>query len=81
MIFNKLSLLSFPQKKKKKKTSNNKVTFSSYLYRIVMGCILHQSRHVRMLTWLDPNPIRGIAMSKGRETLAEEGDLWLLRPP
>ena len=30
-----------------------------------------------MLTWLDLEPTR-IAMSKGKEKLAKEGDLWLM---
>ena len=29
-----------------------------------------------MLTWLDPYPTRGMAMSKGEETLAIGKDLW-----
>ena len=41
-------------------------------------CTLHQPRHGRMLTWLDSNPTCGITVSKGKEMLAEEEDLWLV---
>ena len=43
---------------------------------LIEFCILHQLRHVRMLTWLDPSHTRGIAVSKGKEMLAEGKDLW-----
>ena len=38
--------------------------------------IVHQLRHMRMLTWLDPNPTCGMTVSKGEETLAKVKDLW-----
>ena len=41
-------------------------------------CTLQQPRHVRMLAWLDLDPTCGIDVCKGRETLAEEEDLWLM---
>ena len=41
-------------------------------------CTLQQPRHVRMLTWLDLDLTCGIDVSKGRETLVEGEDLWLM---
>ena len=40
---------------------------------LVGVCTLHHPRHVRMLIWLDPSRTRGIAVSKRKGTLAEEG--------
>ena len=40
--------------------------------------MLHQPRHVRVLTWLDPDPTNGLAMRKGREKLAEGEDICLM---
>ena len=31
-----------------------------------------------VLTMLDPDLTRGITVSKGKETVAVEGDLWLM---
>ena len=44
----------------------------------VCVCTFHQPRHVRVLAWLDSNLTRGAAVSKGKETLAEGEDLWLV---
>ena len=41
----------------------------------VARCAVHQPRHVRVLTWLDLDPTRGMTVSKGERTLVEEKDL------
>ena len=44
----------------------------------VCVCTFHQPRHVRVLAWPDSDLTRGAAVSKGKETLAEGEDLWLV---
>ena len=48
-----------------------------FLHKItITKCTLHQPRHMRVLTWLDPNLTHGATVSKGKGMLAEGEDLW-----
>ena len=46
------------------------------LFNLFTSYTIHQSRHVRVLTWLDLDTTRGMVVSNGEETLAKVKDLW-----
>ena len=46
--------------------------------KIKNSCTLHQPRYVRVLTWVDLDPTRRLAVRKGRDASAKEEDLWLV---
>ena len=48
------------------------------LFNLFTSYTIHQSRHVRVLTWLDLDTTRGMVVSNGEEMLVEVKDLWFV---